>query len=179
MFSAGWRAFLRGIPHCRTFRSGFEGPAAESHNEYSRNLADFPQTTIKPAQFSMEVSGQISAELDSPSLLRAHGRRQNMTAGFQRPAGAERRPDPARFHEFGTSEQGPGRRSGRQDGVSAISRYNVGLEIIVIPCAVMRPPRHAFLVEKAILAAIAAIEIYNQPGFRYREETFAVTPRHG
>jgi hypothetical protein len=38
----------------------------------------------------------------------------------------------------------------------------------------MRPPRHSFLVEKAIHAASAAIEIYNKPGFRYREESFAI-----
>jgi hypothetical protein len=38
----------------------------------------------------------------------------------------------------------------------------------------MRPPRHSFLVEKAIHAAVAAIEIYNKPGFRYREESFAM-----
>lgn len=38
----------------------------------------------------------------------------------------------------------------------------------------MRPPRHSFLVEKAIHAAVAAIEIYNKPGFRYREELFAI-----
>ena len=38
----------------------------------------------------------------------------------------------------------------------------------------MRPPRHSFLVEKAIHAALAAIEIYNKPGFRYREESFAI-----
>jgi hypothetical protein len=38
----------------------------------------------------------------------------------------------------------------------------------------MRPPRHTFLVEKAIHAAVAAIEIYNKPGFRYREESFAI-----
>jgi Protein of unknown function (DUF3644)/EC042_2821-lke REase len=38
----------------------------------------------------------------------------------------------------------------------------------------MRPSRHSFLVEKAIHAAVAAIEIYNKPGFRYREESFAI-----
>jgi hypothetical protein len=38
----------------------------------------------------------------------------------------------------------------------------------------MRKPRYAQLVDKAIEAAISAIEIYNKPGFRYREETFAI-----
>jgi hypothetical protein len=38
----------------------------------------------------------------------------------------------------------------------------------------MRPPRHSYLVDKAIDAAIGAIEIYNKPSFRYREETFAI-----
>jgi hypothetical protein len=38
----------------------------------------------------------------------------------------------------------------------------------------MRRPRHAYLVDKAIEAVISAIEVYNKPGFRYREETFAI-----
>jgi hypothetical protein len=38
----------------------------------------------------------------------------------------------------------------------------------------MRRPRYANLVEKATHAAVAAIEIYNKPGFRYREETFSI-----
>src|SRR5208283_3351467 len=33
---------------------------------------------------------------------------------------------------------------------------------------------HTYLVEKAIDAAISAIEVYNKPRFRYREETFAI-----
>jgi hypothetical protein len=38
----------------------------------------------------------------------------------------------------------------------------------------MRRPRHTYLVDKAIDAAVSAIEVYNKPGFRYREETFAI-----
>lgn len=38
----------------------------------------------------------------------------------------------------------------------------------------MRRPRHAALVDKAIDACIAAIEIYNKPDFRDREEAFSI-----
>jgi hypothetical protein len=38
----------------------------------------------------------------------------------------------------------------------------------------MRKPRYTQLVDKAIEAAISAIEIYNKPSFQYREETFAI-----
>jgi Protein of unknown function (DUF3644)/EC042_2821-lke REase len=38
----------------------------------------------------------------------------------------------------------------------------------------MRRPRHSYLVDKATDAAVSAIEVYNKPGFRYREETFAI-----
>src|ERR1700674_5407670 len=38
----------------------------------------------------------------------------------------------------------------------------------------MRRARHSHLVDKAIDAAISAIEVYNKPSFRYREETFAI-----
>lgn len=38
----------------------------------------------------------------------------------------------------------------------------------------MRRARHTYLVEKATHAAVAAIEVYNKPGFKYREETFAI-----
>jgi hypothetical protein len=38
----------------------------------------------------------------------------------------------------------------------------------------MRRPRHHYLVDKAVEAAISAIEVYNKPAFRYREETFAI-----
>src|ERR1700739_3756668 len=38
----------------------------------------------------------------------------------------------------------------------------------------MRRPRYRYLVEKATQAAVAAIEVYNKPGFTYREETFAI-----
>ena len=38
----------------------------------------------------------------------------------------------------------------------------------------MRRPRHSYFVDKAIDAAISAIEVYNKPAFRYREETFSI-----
>lgn len=38
----------------------------------------------------------------------------------------------------------------------------------------MRRPRHMALVDKAIDACIAAIEVYNKPDFRYREEAFSI-----
>ena len=38
----------------------------------------------------------------------------------------------------------------------------------------MRKVRYISLVEKAVDASIAAIEIYNKPDFRYREETFYI-----
>src|SRR6266849_4065563 len=38
----------------------------------------------------------------------------------------------------------------------------------------MRPARYVYLVDKAIAAAISAIEVYNKPAFRYREETFSI-----
>jgi Protein of unknown function (DUF3644)/EC042_2821-lke REase len=38
----------------------------------------------------------------------------------------------------------------------------------------MSRPRYGYLVEKATQAAIASIEVYNKPGFKYREETFAI-----
>jgi Protein of unknown function (DUF3644) len=38
----------------------------------------------------------------------------------------------------------------------------------------MRPARYVYLVDKAIAAAISAIEVYNKPVFRYREETFSI-----
>lgn len=38
----------------------------------------------------------------------------------------------------------------------------------------MRKPRHKLLVEKSIQACIAAMEIYNKPEFRYREEAFSI-----
>ena len=38
----------------------------------------------------------------------------------------------------------------------------------------MRRARHTYLVEKATQAAVSAIEVYNKPGFAYREETFAI-----
>jgi hypothetical protein len=38
----------------------------------------------------------------------------------------------------------------------------------------MRPPLSAKFVDKAEAALIAAVEIYNKPSFRYREETFAL-----
>lgn len=38
----------------------------------------------------------------------------------------------------------------------------------------MRPALYSKFVEKAEAALISAVEIYNKPGFRYREETFAI-----
>ena len=38
----------------------------------------------------------------------------------------------------------------------------------------MRPARYVYLLDKAIASAISAIEVYNKPSFRYREETFAI-----
>jgi hypothetical protein len=38
----------------------------------------------------------------------------------------------------------------------------------------MRPPLFAKFVEKGEAALISAVEVYNKPGFRYREETFAL-----
>jgi hypothetical protein len=38
----------------------------------------------------------------------------------------------------------------------------------------MRPARFSLLVDKAVQAAIAAIEVYNKPSFSYREEAFAI-----
>jgi hypothetical protein len=38
----------------------------------------------------------------------------------------------------------------------------------------MRPPLSAKFVDKAEAALIAAVEVYNKPSFRYREETFAL-----
>ena len=37
-----------------------------------------------------------------------------------------------------------------------------------------RRPCYSYLVDKAAQAAVAAIEVYNKPGFTYREETFAI-----
>jgi Protein of unknown function (DUF3644) len=38
----------------------------------------------------------------------------------------------------------------------------------------MRPTRHSLLLNKAIDAALAAIEVYNKPKFSYREEAFSI-----
>jgi len=38
----------------------------------------------------------------------------------------------------------------------------------------MRPPLSAKFVDKAEAALVAAVEVYNKPSFRYREETFAL-----
>lgn len=37
-----------------------------------------------------------------------------------------------------------------------------------------RKARHTFLLDKSIQAAISAIEIYNKPDFKYREESFSI-----
>jgi hypothetical protein len=38
----------------------------------------------------------------------------------------------------------------------------------------MKPPIFVKLLEKAVAAITSAVEIYNKPGFRYRDETFAL-----
>ncbi len=38
----------------------------------------------------------------------------------------------------------------------------------------MKPPKYKSLVEKSIGAALSAIEIYNKPDFKYREESFSI-----
>lgn len=38
----------------------------------------------------------------------------------------------------------------------------------------MKHPRHKSFVDKSIGAALSAIEVYNKPDFKYREETFAI-----
>jgi hypothetical protein len=38
----------------------------------------------------------------------------------------------------------------------------------------MKPPIHSKLLDKAVAAITSAVEIYNKPGFRYRDETFAL-----
>ena len=38
----------------------------------------------------------------------------------------------------------------------------------------MKPPRYKPFVDKSVGAALSAIEIYNKPDFKYREETFAI-----
>lgn len=38
----------------------------------------------------------------------------------------------------------------------------------------MPKSRHSRLVEKSLTAAVAAIEVYNKPDFRYREESFSI-----
>jgi hypothetical protein len=38
----------------------------------------------------------------------------------------------------------------------------------------MKHPKHKSFVDKSISAALSAIEIYNKPDFKYREETFSI-----
>lgn len=38
----------------------------------------------------------------------------------------------------------------------------------------MKPPKHKSFVDKSIGAALSAIEVYNKPDFKYREETFSI-----
>ena len=38
----------------------------------------------------------------------------------------------------------------------------------------MKQPKHKYFVDKSISAALSAIEIYNKPDFKYREETFSI-----
>lgn len=35
-------------------------------------------------------------------------------------------------------------------------------------------PRYKSFIDKSVGAALSAIEIYNKPDFKYREETFAI-----
>ncbi len=37
-----------------------------------------------------------------------------------------------------------------------------------------RKARHTYLLDKSVQAAISAIEIYNKPDFKYREESFSI-----
>ena len=37
-----------------------------------------------------------------------------------------------------------------------------------------RKPRYQFLLEKSVQAVISAIEVYNKPDFKYREESFSI-----
>ncbi|OSZ74853.1 DUF3644 domain-containing protein [Hydrogenophaga sp. IBVHS1] len=43
----------------------------------------------------------------------------------------------------------------------------------------MRPPLHQRLVDKAVAAITAAVEVYNKPAFAYRAETFAILALNG
>ncbi|MBI5328290.1 MAG: hypothetical protein HZB80_08405 [Deltaproteobacteria bacterium] len=38
----------------------------------------------------------------------------------------------------------------------------------------MKTPRHKPFIDKSVSAALSAIEVYNKPDFKYREETFAI-----
>jgi hypothetical protein len=38
----------------------------------------------------------------------------------------------------------------------------------------MKPPIYAKLVDKAVAAITSAVEVYNKPGFQYRDETFSL-----
>jgi hypothetical protein len=38
----------------------------------------------------------------------------------------------------------------------------------------MRPARYQLLLEKSVDACLAALEVYNKPDFRYREESFSI-----
>jgi hypothetical protein len=38
----------------------------------------------------------------------------------------------------------------------------------------MKPPIYLKLFDKSVAAITAAVEIYNKPGFQYRDETFAL-----
>jgi hypothetical protein len=38
----------------------------------------------------------------------------------------------------------------------------------------VRRPKHSYFIDKATEAVVSAIEVYNKPGFRYREETFSI-----
>ena len=38
----------------------------------------------------------------------------------------------------------------------------------------MKKARHIEILDKSIAACVSAIEVYNKPDFRYREETFSI-----
>ena len=37
-----------------------------------------------------------------------------------------------------------------------------------------RKPRYSYLLEKSVQAVVSAIEVYNKPDFKYREESFSI-----
>jgi len=37
-----------------------------------------------------------------------------------------------------------------------------------------RKPRNQYILEKSVQASLSAIEVYNKPDFKYREESFSI-----